>query len=188
MRFGKIVTALTVSGLVLAGTAAVAQSSSYTPGTVWNFSSIQIEPGQFENYMDFLAKTWKKSNEFGAKEGTVLSYHVLQVHNPRHGDPDLILAIESKDYMTTADQLAMQKRWEAFMATDGSGSWPGPAGPEPRLLAVTVGMVARVGDDAEVVVRDAEPFEFVHRVGRVGIAIKQAGDGLGHDVSPEGVA
>ncbi|CAN5274348.1 hypothetical protein BH11PSE10_BH11PSE10_17470 [soil metagenome] len=118
MRFGKIVTALTVSGLVLAGTAAVAQSSSYTPGTVWNFSSIQIEPGQFENYMDFLAKTWKKSNEFGAKEGTVLSYHVLQVNNPRHGDPDLILAIESKDYMTTADQLAMQKRWEAFMATD----------------------------------------------------------------------
>jgi hypothetical protein len=114
----KISKAVAALALVVLGTTAWAQSSSYTPATVWNFSSIQVEPGQFENYLDFLAKTWKKSNEFGIKEGYVVSYHVLQVNNPRNGEPDLILAIESKDYMSTAEQLAFQKKWEAFMATD----------------------------------------------------------------------
>lgn len=110
--------ALMFSGLLLAGTAASAQASSYTPGTVWNVSSIKIEPGQFENYMDFLAKTWKKSNEFGMKEGNVVSYRVLAVNNPREGEPDLYLVIETKDYLTTAQQLALQKKYEEFMAMD----------------------------------------------------------------------
>ena len=97
---------------------AFAQGSNYTPGTVWTFSNIQIEPGQFENYMDFLATTWKKSNEFGKKEGNVISYHVLQVNNPRRNEPDLILAIEAKDYLSNAEQLALQKKYEEFMAMD----------------------------------------------------------------------
>lgn len=106
------------AALVFTGASASAQSASYTPGTVWTFSHVQIEPGQFENYMDFLASTWKKSNEFGKKEGNVVSYHVFQVNNPRHGEPDLILAIESKDYLSNAEQLALQKKYEAFMAMD----------------------------------------------------------------------
>lgn len=50
--------------------------------------------------------------------GHVVSYHVFQVNNPRNGEPDLILAIESKDYLTNAEQLALQKKYEAFMAMD----------------------------------------------------------------------
>jgi hypothetical protein len=114
----KMLMPLIAASLLLLGTTSFAQSSSYTPGTVWTFSNIQIEPGQFENYMDFLASIWKKSNEFGMKEGNVVSYHVLSVNNPRHGEPDLILAIETKDYMTNADQLTLQKKYEAFMAMD----------------------------------------------------------------------
>lgn len=118
MKIFRILTLLVSLGLMGWGTTAIAQSSSYTPGTVWNFSHIQIEPGQFENYMDFLANTWKKSNEFGKKEGNVVSYHVFQVNNKRQGEPDLILAIESKDYLSNAEQLALQKKYEAFMAQD----------------------------------------------------------------------
>jgi len=118
MNAARFLRTFTATAMLLTGTVALAQTSSYTPGTVWNFSSIQIEPGQFENYMDFLATTWKKSNEFGKKEGNVVSYHVFQVNNPRHGEPDLILAIESKDYLTNAEQLAIQKKYEAYMAMD----------------------------------------------------------------------
>ncbi len=118
MKRNHLLTALMFSGLLLAGAAANAQASSYTPGTVWTFSSIQVEPGQFENYMDYLSKNWKKSNEFGVKEGNIVSYHVLAVNNPRNGEPDLILAIESKDYLTTAQQLALQKKYQEFMAMD----------------------------------------------------------------------
>ncbi len=110
---------LSIAAALLAfGTAASAQSSNYTPGTVWTFSNIKVEPGQFENYMDFLAKTWKKEGEFGIKEGYLVSYHVFQVNNPRSNEPDLILALEAKDYLTTAQQLAIQQKFEAYMAQD----------------------------------------------------------------------
>jgi hypothetical protein len=118
MKTASFLRMFAAASVLLIGESAFAQASSYTPGTVWNFSNIQIEPGQFENYMDFLATTWKKSNEFGKKEGNVVSYHVFQVNNPRNGEPDLILAIESKDYLTNAEQLALQKKFEAFMAMD----------------------------------------------------------------------
>ena len=117
----KIVHALNLfvaAGLLVLGTAASAQDSNYTPGTVWTLSNIKVEPGQFENYMDFLAKSWKKGNDLGVREGYIVSYHVFQVNNSRSGEPDLILAIESKDYLTTAQQLDVQKKYEAFMAQD----------------------------------------------------------------------
>jgi hypothetical protein len=97
---------------------ATGQELSYTPGTVWNISNIQIEPGQTQRYLDYLAGDWKKLNEFGKKEGYVVSYHVFQVNNARNGEPDLILAIEYKDYYTNAQQLAQQKSLEAFLASD----------------------------------------------------------------------
>lgn len=118
MTFNRMAAALLASALIPFSTAALAQSSSYTPGTVWNFAHIKIEPGQYENYMDFLATTWKKSNEFGKREGNVVSYHVFQVNNARNGEPDLILAVEYKDYLSNAEQLAIQKKYEAFMAMD----------------------------------------------------------------------
>jgi len=103
--------------LTMAGPAA-AQESGYNPGTVWQFSNIQVEPGQFEKYVDYLAGNWRKINELGKKEGMVVSYHVFTVNNSRHGEPDLILAIEYKDYFSNAQQLAFQKKMEAMLASD----------------------------------------------------------------------
>ena len=54
----------------------------------------------------------------GVKEGCIVSYHVFQVNNARAGEPDLILAVESKDDLTNAQQLDIQKKYEAFMAKD----------------------------------------------------------------------
>jgi hypothetical protein len=104
--------------LVMFAAAAPAQSSSYTPGTVWTFTNVVVEPGQFENYLDWLDKEYKKTNDFGVKEGYIVSYHVFSVNNPRAGEPDLILAVESKDYLSNAQQLDIQKKYEAFMAKD----------------------------------------------------------------------
>lgn len=99
-------------------TPAMAQESSYRPGTVWEASRIDVLPGQFENYMDYLATTWKKINELGKAEGVVVEYHVLSTNNARAGEPDLILVIEYKDYQTTAQQEAMQKKVNAALAQD----------------------------------------------------------------------
>ncbi len=118
MHIARITTTVLAAMTLLVGSHAFAQDSSYKPGTVWNFSHIKVEPGQFENYIDFLSKTWKKGNEWGKKEGNVVSYHVFAVNNPREGEPDLILAIESRDYLSNAQQLELQKKFEAFMAAD----------------------------------------------------------------------
>ena len=111
----------TGAALVIAAatvTPAMAQESSYRPGTVWEASRIDVLPGQFENYMDYLATTWKKIQEFGKAEGVVVEYHVLQTNNARAGEPNLILIIEYKDYQTTAQQEAMQKKVNALLAQD----------------------------------------------------------------------
>lgn len=102
-------------------TPAIAQVSSYKPGTVWEASRIKVMPGQFENYMDYLAANWKKVQEFGKSQGAIVSYHVLATNNPRAGEPDLILIVEYKDYMTTAQQEAARKAVNAMLAqTDRS--------------------------------------------------------------------
>lgn len=105
-------------GAATLATPAMAQESSYKPGTVWEAGRIDVLPGQFENYMDYLATTWKKIQEMGKAEGVVVEYHVLATNNPRAGEPDLILLVEYKDYLTTAQQEAMQKKVNAMLAQD----------------------------------------------------------------------
>ena len=118
MQFMK---SLSVGAAMIAATLAapvMAQESNYKPGTVWEASRIDVLPGQFENYMDYLATTWKKNQELAKAEGIVLDYHVLAVNNPRQGEPDLVLIVEYKDYQTTAQQEAFRKKVNAMMAMD----------------------------------------------------------------------
>ncbi|MFO1341155.1 MAG: hypothetical protein U1F53_23520 [Burkholderiaceae bacterium] len=114
----SLVAAACAAGLWLASAPARAQDVSYTPGSVWQLSSIQVEPGQFEKYMDYLAANWKRVQELGKKEGIVVSYHVLSVNSNRKDEPDLVLAVEFKDYQTNAQRLAFQKKLEAMLAQD----------------------------------------------------------------------
>lgn len=118
----KMFKSLAIAAAMVGATAlampAMAQESSYRPGTVWTASRIKVLPGQFENYLDYLATTWKKVQEMGKAEGVVVSYHVLATNNARAGEPDLILVIEYKDYQTTAQQVAMEKKVDALLALD----------------------------------------------------------------------
>jgi hypothetical protein len=97
---------------------ALAQESSYKSGTVWEVGRINVLPGQFENYMDWLAGQWKKVNELAKAEGIVAEYHVLGSTHPREGEPDLILIVEYKDFQTTAQQEAFNKKVNALLAQD----------------------------------------------------------------------
>lgn len=116
----KMIKSLTIAAAVLGAAAlatpAMAQESSYRPGTVWETSQIKVLPGQFENYMDYLATTWKKIAEMGKADGAVVDYHVLSTNNARTGEPDLILIIEYKDYRTTAQQEATRRKVNAMLA------------------------------------------------------------------------
>ena len=117
MIINRILAACAAAAL-LSSPVAFAQESSYTFGTVWEFSYIQTEPGQFEKYVDWLSGDWRKIQEFQKKEGVVVSYHILAVNNPRNGEPDLVLAIEYKDYVPIAQRLELQKKIEAMLRSD----------------------------------------------------------------------
>jgi hypothetical protein len=113
--------ALAMAMTMGAAAPAMAQESSYKPGSVFELSYIEVLPGQFENYMDYLSDRWKKSNEFLKKEGVVLSYRVLAINNARDGEPTLVLLIEYKDYTTNAQKDAIGKKLNEYMSqTDRS--------------------------------------------------------------------
>lgn len=117
----KMMKSLLVGAAMIVATLAapaMAQESSYKPGTVWEAGRIDVMPGQFENYMDWLAGQWKKVQELGKAEGIIVEYHVLAANNPRAGEPDLILIVEYKDYQTTAQQEAFNKKVNAMLASD----------------------------------------------------------------------
>ena len=118
MNFKSIMATTVVAATIAMAGPAMTQERSYKPGSVWTASRIKVMPGQFDNYMDFLDGQWKRVQEFGKKEGVVLSYHVLSVNNARKDEPDLILLIETKDYMSTAQQDAFNDKMNAFLSSD----------------------------------------------------------------------
>lgn len=113
---GKVLIA--AAFLVSTSISATAQEASYSYGTVWEANSIKVHPGQFENYMDHLAGSWKESYDLAIKEGYVVDYHVLASTHPRAGEADLVLVVEFKDFTTTAQREAFWKKMQKAMSTN----------------------------------------------------------------------
>lgn len=84
-------------------TPAIAQQSSYKLGPMWTAARIDVEDGQFENYMDWLMKVWESNQAFAKSQGWILNYHILDSVNPRDGEPDLILITSFADFPSTAE-------------------------------------------------------------------------------------
>ena len=82
---------------------ALAQQSSYKLGPLWTAIRIDVEDGQFENYMDYLTKVWVENQAFAKSQGWILDYHILDSVNPRHGEPDLILLTSYRDFPSVAE-------------------------------------------------------------------------------------
>lgn len=88
---------------VIATTPAVAQQSSYKLGPLWTVSRIDVQDGQYENYMNFLTKTWMDNQAFAKSQGWLLDYHILDNVNARDGEPDLLLISRFTDMPSVAE-------------------------------------------------------------------------------------
>ena len=69
----------------------------YDNGPVWDVSAIQTKPGHFDDYMKYVATSWRALQEELKKQGQVLDYKVLTVADPRDNEPDLYLLVEWKN-------------------------------------------------------------------------------------------
>src|ERR1700674_5147790 len=79
-------------------TLAYADGRNYTDGPVVNVSAIKTVDGHFDDYMQWLATTWKKQEEAAKKSGLILSYRVLVVEARGPNDPDIYLVTEFKNW------------------------------------------------------------------------------------------
>ena len=78
MRRSYFVTGMAVMALTHTGTAAVKQNPPFTEGPVVNVYSIRTEAGRFDDYVDFLRKIWKPTNEAAKKFGYIIDYQVIR--------------------------------------------------------------------------------------------------------------
>jgi hypothetical protein len=83
-----------------------ADGRNYSDGPVVNVTGIKTLDGHFDDYMQWLATTWKKQEEAAKKAGIITKYQVMVVQPQGPNDPDVYLVVEYKN-------------WAAF---DGLGS------------------------------------------------------------------
>ena len=82
---------------------ALAQQSSVKPGPLWNVTRIDVEDGQYENYMDYLTKVWVPSQDFAKSQGWISDYYILDTMNARDGEPDLVLVTRFNEFPSVAE-------------------------------------------------------------------------------------
>lgn len=99
-----------VTFVAVTGTA-VAADRPYTEGTVSVVSSIRTEPGQGENYMKYLATTYKQLMDEQKKAGLIVDWSVYTTRPRTADDPNLYLITTYKNLAAMDD---LQDKMEAI--------------------------------------------------------------------------
>ena len=81
----------------LPGTA-LADGKDYNDGPVINVASIRTVDGHFDDYMHWLATTFKKQQEAAKKAGLITGYRVILIEARGPNDPDVLLVTEYKNW------------------------------------------------------------------------------------------
>jgi hypothetical protein len=90
-------TAALVAALALT-TPVYADGRDWNDGPVINVSSIRTVDGRFDDYMHWLATTYKKQQEAAKKAGLITSYRVIVIEPRGPNEPDILLVTEFKNW------------------------------------------------------------------------------------------
>jgi hypothetical protein len=99
IRISRILCALgAVMSLSSLAMVAYADGRDWNDGPVQNVAFIRTVDGHFDDYMHWLATTYKKQQEAAKAAGLITRYEILvaQPHNPQ--DADIILITEFKNW------------------------------------------------------------------------------------------
>jgi hypothetical protein len=137
----QCVTIAAFLSLALTGVAAVADDHPFTEGPVVNVAAIRTDYGKFDEYMNYLATTWKPEQEAAKKAGYIISYRVVTVEPRGENDPDIYLVVNYKNWAALdgatarADQILKQVEGSLAASNKGAvdrgkfrrvmGSWTG---------------------------------------------------------------
>jgi len=110
---GICISAALLTATTLA-TTTYADGPDWNDGAVINVASIRTVDGHFNEYMHWLATTYKKQQEAAKKAGLILSYRVVLIEARGPEDPDVLLVTEFKNWAALdhlggkLDQVAIQ--------------------------------------------------------------------------------
>jgi len=94
----KLLIASLLAATAWAAAPALAQDERpYDNGPVWVLSNIQTKTGHFDDYMRYVATSWKAKQEDSRKRGWILGYKVLTAVDARDNEPDIYLMVEYKN-------------------------------------------------------------------------------------------
>ena len=114
---------------------------AYKEGVVVNVYSIRTAPGKFDEYMDFVDKIWKSTQEAAKKAGYVEDYKVVKVEPRGENDPDIYLIVYYKNWAalddSTAKADALAKTVEGSVAAANESTVD--RGPMRRILGSWTG-------------------------------------------------
>lgn len=85
-------------GLSSLPTVALADGKDFSDGPVINVASIRTAEGHFDDYMHWLATTYKKQQEAAKKAGLITNYEVILIEARGPNDPDVLLVTEFKNW------------------------------------------------------------------------------------------
>jgi hypothetical protein len=85
-------------GLSSLATVAFADGKDWSDGPVINVASIRTVDGHFDDYMHWLATSYKKQQEAAKKAGLITSYEVIVIEARGPNDPDILLVTEFKNW------------------------------------------------------------------------------------------
>ena len=86
--------------LSLAGlsTIALADGRDYNDGPVINVASIRTVDGHFDDYMHWLATSYKKQQDAAKKAGLITAWRVVVIEPRGPNEPDILLVTEYKNW------------------------------------------------------------------------------------------
>ena len=79
-------------------TTAYADGRDWNDGPVINVASIRTVDGHFDDYMHWLATTYKKQQEAAKKAGLITAYRVVVIEPRGPNEPDILLVTEYKNW------------------------------------------------------------------------------------------
>jgi len=102
---GRLAAFAALPALAALTTSAWADGRDYNDGPVVNSYYIRTVDGHFDDYMHWLATTYKKEQEAAKAAGLITNWRVLVVEARTPQDPDIILVTEYKNW-AALDHLA----------------------------------------------------------------------------------
>src|SRR5207244_9910903 len=79
-------------------TIALADGRDYNDGPVINVASIRTVDGHFDDYMHWLATSYKKQQDAAKKAGLITAWRVVVIEPRGPNEPDILLVTESKNW------------------------------------------------------------------------------------------